>query len=312
LTAVLLTLITLLQAGPLPVGPQADFVEYTDSTRSGLNTVLALRSLPPDSLVPVRLALVGATVGGAVAGLYYYQRHAWWAAEHRGSFHFHDDGGTSLHLDKLGHLHATYFQSKVLARSLRWSGLSVESAALWGAVASWTVQLNVEVNDGFSELWGFDLKDLLANTLGAGYFYLGERTNALDALELKFSYWPSERIRGRAGRPEFGPLPGPVDDYAGHTYWLSVRPGGILPGRAGELWPDWLMLAGGVSGDRMYTPDARRAYYVSLDLDIRRLLAANTWAGAHAGELLGFIKPPAPAIRLSPRPTLYLIYYGQR
>jgi hypothetical protein len=46
--------------------------------------------------------------------------------------------------------------------------------------------LNVEINDGFNQLWGFDVYDVVANTLGAGWFYARERvrTGKLDFQDL--------------------------------------------------------------------------------------------------------------------------------
>jgi hypothetical protein len=272
----------------------------------------SLEGLPPDSIVPGRLGLVGGSVGSILAGLYVYQRHAWWAAEHRGGFHFHDDGGYSLHLDKVGHFHATYFQSQVLARALRWSGLSPEASALWGSVGAWIVQLHVEINDGFSELWGFDVKDVAANTFGSGYFYLRERTDFLDPVVLKFSYWPSPHLQDRGEYSFEGRPPSPIDDYSGHTYWVSLRVADLLPEAAAQVWPDWLTIAGGVSGDQLYTVDARRSYFLSLDLDLERIIPTHTWLGAQLVETLNFIRLPMPAIRLTPRPTVYLLYYGQK
>jgi hypothetical protein len=299
---------TLPEAGP-PAG-QAVARDTTSGERL-VRPAGGLRGAPPDSIVTGRLLGVTGTLVGINAGLYIYQRHAWWAAEHRGPFHFHDDGGYSEHLDKVGHFHATYLQSQIIARSLRWSGLSHESAALWGALAAYALQLNVEINDGFNELWGFDPYDLLANTLGAGFFYARERVPALQPFVLKFTYWPSEHLTAeQEGAFEDRP-PSPIDDYLGHTYWVSMRVHDLLPQSARSYWPRWLAVAAGVSGDQLYTPEARRSYYLALDLDMERIIPTETWLGRTAVEILSFLKVPAPAVRLTPRPTFYLLYYGQ-
>lgn len=287
-------------------------VESSDTTDGDLRARQGLRGLPPDSIVPLRLGLVSGTLGGVVAGLFIYQRHAWWAEEHRGRFHFHDDGGYSEHLDKVGHFHATYFQSKVISRSMQWSGLSPEASALWGTVAAWLLQLNVEINDGFSELWGFDVYDVVANTVGSGWFYARERVPELQPFVLKFSYWPSEHLMTNLD-PNFADRPPtPIDDYMGHTYWVSVRVHDLLPDAAKGYWPDWLTLAAGVSGDQLYTEEAQRSYYLALDVDLERIIPVRTWLAAVGLEALNFIKLPTPTIRLHPRPTPYLLYYGQQ
>jgi len=275
---------------------------------------LGVRGAPPDSLIPLRLAAITGTLTAASVGLYLYQKNAWWSEEHRGSFRFHDDRGYSLHLDKVGHVYGTYLQAQVISRALRWSGLSPNASALGGSLGAFALQLNVEINDGFNELWGFDPKDVMANAVGAGFFYVRDRWPALQPIVLKMSYWPSELVTSPSPR-EGGAADQPtyiIDDYMGHTYWVSLRVADLLPEPAREFWPSWLAVAAGVSGDRMYTPEARIATYLSLDVDLERVLPAQTWLGAQGREALSFLRLPAPAIRLSPRPMLYLVYYGQQ
>jgi hypothetical protein len=270
-----------------------------------------LRGLPPDAVETTRLGLV---VGGLAAGnmaAYLYQRHLWWGRDHLGGFRFHDDGGYSEHIDKVSHAYATYVQGMVIARSLRWSGVSPEASALWGGVAAWLVQLNVEIRDGFSEAWGFDLYDLLANTVGAGWFYARARVPALEPFVWKLAYWPSEHLWTH-NDAAYGDRPAsPITDYMGQTFWLSVRPGDLLPEPVRPDWPQWLAVAAGVSGDRLYTEEAQRSYYLALDVDLEHLIPARTWLAASGIELLNRLKLPAPAVRLHPRPTLFLLYFGQ-
>jgi hypothetical protein len=260
-------------------------------------------------VVPTRLTTVAGTLTASALGLHLYQRQVWWAEEDRGRFRFHNDGGYALHLDKVGHAHGTYIQSLVIARALEWSGVSPGQAALAGSLGAFALQLNLEVHDGFNEQWGFDVMDVAANAVGAGFFYARERVPALQAIGPKFSYWPSDQFRAPRTGPATGQYPSPIDDYQGHTYWLSFRVADVLP--EGAPWPPWLAVAGGVSGDRLYGPEAQRSVYLSLDLDLERVLPAETWLGAQLREAFAFLRVPAPAIRLTPRPTVYLLYYGQ-
>lgn len=269
----------------------------------------ALRGLPPEHVAPVRLGAVGGALAAGSVGLYVYQKHAWWADDHRTTFHLHT-GDSSMHLDKVGHFVGTAAQAHVVARATEWAGLSPNEAALAGATAAWLLQLHVEINDGFNGLWGFDPYDVAANTLGAGFFYAQERVPALDPLALKFSYWPTPGVTDHP--PDFeGRPPSPIDDYDGHTYWLSLRVHDVLPAAAKPYWPEWLGLAAGVSGYRLDTDEAAREYFLSLDVDLTRVLPANTWLGAQLREMANYLHLPAPALRLSPRLTPYLLYYSQ-
>lgn len=269
-----------------------------------------LRGMPPDRIVRPRLAAVtGGLVATSVA-LHLWQRNAWWAEEHRTSFHFHDDGGYALHLDKVAHFHATALEAAVIARALRWSGLSDNASALWGAVGALALQTHVEIEDGHNALWGFDRLDAAANVLGAGFFYARERVPALDPFVLKWSYWPARVARGRddgiADRPNSF-----IDDYEGQVFWVAVRVADLLPEGARPYWPEWLGLAVGLSGQHLQTPEARRELFLSLDVDIPRLFPAETWLGQQLREFGNFFHLPAPALRLTPRLTPYALYYGQ-
>ena len=270
---------------------------------------VALEGLPPDDVVPARLAVMAGTLAAGSAALYIYQKNAWWAEEHRTSFHLHY-GDSSKSMDKAGHFLGTAVQSHVIARAARWSGLSPNESALAGATAAWLLQLHVEVEDGLNALWGFDPYDVVANTLGAGVFYAQERVPALAPFALKFSYWPTQGVTNQP--PEFeGRPPSPIDDYDGHTYWLGLRVHDLLPVSAARYWPPWLCLAGGVSGHALDTDEATREYFLSLDVDLTRVLPARTWLGTQLREMTNYLHLPAPALRLRPRLTPYLLYYSQ-
>lgn len=277
---------------------------------SGAEGVRPLRGMPPEEIVKPRLAVVVGGLAATSLALHLWQRNAWWAAEHRTSFHFHDDGGYALHLDKAGHFHATALEATVIARALRWSGLSHDAAALWGTLGALALQTHVEIEDGHNALWGFDRLDMLANVLGAGFFYARERLPALEPVVLKWSYWPARLLEGRDDGFEDRPNSF-IDDYGGHVYWVALRVGDVLPEGARPYWPGWLNLAVGVSGRHLQTPEAHRELFLSLDVDLVRLFPAETWLGQQLRELGNFFHLPAPALRLSPRLTPYALFYGQ-
>jgi hypothetical protein len=270
----------------------------------------ALRGAPPDRVVGARLAAVGGALAAGSLTFHLWQKNAWWADEHRTRFHFHDDGGYALHLDKVGHFHGTYFEALVIGRSFRWTGLTENRAALAGALGALALQTHVEVEDGFNALWGFDVYDMAANVLGAGFFYARERVPALRPLVPKWSYWPARVAAGRDGTLPDQPNSF-IDDYAGQHMWLTVRVHDLLPDEARPYWPAWLNVAGGVSGRHLQTDRARREYFLALDVDLPRLFPQETWLGERLVEFGNALHLPAPAIRISPRVTLFGLHYGQ-
>lgn len=270
----------------------------------------ALRGAPPERIVWARFAAVGGTLGAGSLAFHLWQKNAWWADEHRTRFHFHDDGGYALHLDKVGHFHATYFEALVIGRSFRWSGLTEPQAALAGALGALALQTHVEIEDGFNALWGFDVYDMAANVLGAGFFYARERVPALQPFVPKWSYWPARVTSGRDGAIPEQPNTF-IDDYAGQHMWIAVRVHDLLPDEARPFWPDWLNVAGGVSGRHLQTDRARREYFLALDVDLARLFPQDTWLGQQLVEVGNALHLPAPAVRVSPGVTFFGLHYGQ-
>lgn len=289
-------------------------VPDTTSSAAALRAVpepsVPLRGLPPDRIVVPRFAAVTGVLAAGSVSLHLWQKNAWWADDYRTSFHFHDDGGYALHLDKVGHFHATYLEAFVIGRSFRWSGLTDNQAALAGAVGALALQTHVEIEDGFNALWGFDVYDMAANVLGAGFFYARERIPALQPFVLKWSYWPARVATGRDGTVAEQPNSF-IDDYAGQHMWVGVRVHDLLPDGAKPYWPAWLGLAGGVSGRYLQTDRARREYFVSLDVDLTRIFPQDTWIGQQLMEFGNALHLPAPAIRVSPEVTVFGLHYGQ-
>jgi hypothetical protein len=267
-----------------------------------------IRHGPPDKIRAGRLAAVTGTLGAIQLGLFVHQKHAWWAEDHRGSFRFHDDGGYSLHLDKVAHFHATALQAQVISTSMRWSGLTNNQSIFWGTMASLALQTHVEIQDGYNELWGFDPYDMLANVLGAGFFFAREHVPALQPFVLKWAYWPSPHLTRHHDEAFSDRPPSFIDDYLGQTFWVSARVHDLLPDGAKPYWPPWLCVAAGVGGADLYTEHARREYFISLDVDLPRLIPASTWLGRQALEVLNFLHLPAPAVRISPTFRLFPIY----
>jgi len=270
-----------------------------------------------------RFAGVTTTLAAGYTGIYLFEKNQWWDGPGAG-FTFDSHLNYARNFDKISHLYAGEVQALINARLLEWSGVPRPRAALWGAVTSLAAQTHVEIHDGYSARWGFDWYDQAANTVGAAWFYLHDRIPAMRRFDLRWSYYPSNAwLDNLDERQQEGTMF--ADDYSGHSYWVSMQVYDLLPGAAGRIWPDFLQVSVGASlhdwtddtwsrkgPDRGPDPDAYVAYYVSLDLDWRKIIPRNTWLGRSTGDLLNRFHLPFPAIRVYPTPGLHLVFVGQK
>ena len=86
-------------------------------------------------------------------------------------------------MDKLGHVFTTFLVSNVSNKMWKWAGLSHKKSVIYGAIGGIAYQSIIEIQDGFSEEWGFSLADMGANLIGAAFFVAQELT------------WEEKRIR---------------------------------------------------------------------------------------------------------------------
>ncbi len=246
------------------------------------------------------VAIVG---GGGAAGAYVALDQAWYAQYDRTAFHFFDDSGEWYLMDKTGHAFNSYMLGEwghgVLShcgaseRTSRWVGGSIGLALLTG----------IEVLDGTSSGWGFSNWDMAANVTGAGLFIGQDWAWGEQRLRLKLSSHPTDYADQR---PDVlgSSLPERVlKDYNGLTLWLS---GNIRSLAKVERVPAWLNLAVGYGAEGFI--NARpgdneaitgmhpyRQYYVSMDVDLRRI-PCRSKVGRTLLFLLNSIKVPAPAL----------------
>lgn len=224
---------------------------------------------------------------------------------------WYDDWFTYVQQDKLGHVYTSWALTRVGIAYGRWSGLSRWDAALLGMGASTLFQAQIEFFDGFAEAYGASRTDLLANAAGsalagAQFLYPDET----DWFALKYSYHPS---------PYYAPsrhLGNAIQDYQGITFWVSLRPGRLLPERAAARWPDWLALSVGHSGTGLEravsgfegSPEHRRQLFVGPDLVVGELidLPKALWP---LEEALSFIRLPLPTLQVHPTTRWHWVYF---
>lgn len=262
----------------------------------------------PDTLHKHRF--IGVTVtGGALyaaslAGLY----NLWYKDYPQSSFHWFNDSGEWLYMDKAGHTTASYWLARIGYNATRWSGVK-ENTAIWtGGMLGMVYLTTVEVFDGFSAGWGASPGDLMANTLGSALFIGQQAVWHKQPLSLKFSYWPTDYPQYRPDLLGENGLQSMLKDYNGQTYWLSGNIHSFL--QPESKFPRWLNVALGYGADGMLgansnppeyngepLPDFDRVsqYYLTLDVDLTKIRTRSQTVKLILNTI-GFIKIPFPAV----------------
>jgi hypothetical protein len=277
------------------IGPATLSVPPAPSFRSGIRWT--------------RFALASGILTAYYTTQYVIERRKWWSQQ-TVDFHFDSSPSYARGMDKIAHFYGAEIQAMTNARLLEWTGMRSSKAALWGAVLSFAGQTNVEIHDGFSREWGFDVYDQLANGLGVAWFYAHDRISPLRRFDVRLSYW----------HPNAPPIDKSKDitpftnDYSGHVYWLSMRVWDLLPKSLQAYWPRFLQFSVGVSlNDWEHHPDddAYLSTHVSVDIDWREIIPRNSLLGRTAGDVLNRYHLPVPALQVTPRLGISLFFVGQ-
>ncbi len=285
--------------------PQIESWNADDSTRA--NSTSPKSPVRQDNIRYGRLAMIGGGLLGVGVAHQLYVEKAWWK-DYGGPFHFREDLRYAKNVDKVGHFYAGMLTSVLGAKAFEWSGFRTEKALWLGAVAGSLFELYVEVQDGFSTLWGFDRVDAAANVGGAFFPVARRYAPFLKNFDLKFSYLPSN-----AEPPRGGPFQNQkhliVDDYEGQRFWLSLKLENLLPKSLKALWPDFLCVALGLGVRDLQRDGGHLELYLALDYDLTRLPGESGFLRS-LKEGLNFIHLPSPAIRVSPNVVLYGLYFS--
>lgn len=255
----------------------------------------------------LRLAIVGATLGGAMVAVHFYQQNGWWKDNQR-SFHVREDLKYGLSVDKIGHFYGASVLTFAFGKALTWADMREPEALLIGAGGSILFQTYVEIRDGYSA-WGFDRVDFAANVAGALYPVAQYHIPILQSFQLKASYHPSDLLNNPGGIGFRGQQHIILDDYEGQTFWLSLRVNRLLPDIAKPFWPDWLGISMGYGARRVADPEAHSIILIGLDYDMTEIIPQTSSFLRTLSEALNFIRLPAPAVQISPNAIWYGLYF---
>jgi len=226
----------------------------------------------------------------------------WYAGYPRSSFHFINDNGEWLQMDKMGHMTASYYTGVAGIKAYQWAGFSRKNAIWYGGMTGSFFLTIIEVLDGTSKEWGASSGDLIANTTGS-LLAIGQALRWDEQrIQLKYSYSPSQWADENPEQLGGNYLERALKDYNGQTYWLSFNMKSLLNIEQ-EEFPNWLNLAVGYSGNNMTNPyheegddERKRQYLLSLDVDLTRIKTkSKTWNSIL--HTFGFLKFPAPAVQ---------------
>ncbi len=259
---------------------------------------------------PLRLGIVSGVAASTLGGTYLYLQNTWWDGDSRD---FHLDEGSdlkyALNLDKLGHFYGGMISTDLFHRGLKWSGLPERKSWWYGAGFGVFIQSAIEIKDGFAPYWGFSVWDVGAGTVGSLYPVAKQHSELLATTDVKLSYFPHNQVYFEEVKPDADQHQW-NDDYINQTYWLSFDIDEYLNGSAERVWPDFLQVAGGISGH--HTLDGRgggkKELYIALDYDLVEFFPEHMEGWRKVAHFLNYIKFPAPALRVSPSTKGHLMF----
>lgn len=286
------------------VPPRADsagFVPFALFTYGGAPRATLYGALPlaRTNIDPLRAGIVGGALTGLLIGLHLNMTDAWW--REGAAFHWKNDWDDVLQMDKAGHATAGYMMSYGLGEALMATGVSYDVATVAGGLLGFAYQTYVELEDGYAENWGFSPSDMGANAFGAGLYLAQGWVPALQNFTPKYLYVPPSWIDAPRLSTTW------IDNYNSSTFWLSANVHNLLPASLRDGWPVWLDLAVGY-GVTIDDRERTRHLLLALDYDLVRILPSGGHVWNWLRQSLNFVKLPAPALELTPRPRFHLLF----
>lgn len=266
--------------------------------------------LSATTINPFKVGLVAAASSGALVGVYIYMQNVWWSDQ---SNTFKIDKGADLlyakNMDKMGHFIGGTVTAELFGQAFQWAGMQKSNSYLYGGLAGVAIQGMIEIKDGYAPSYGYSIGDLAAGSIGSFLPLFQHHIPSANAFKIKLSYFRHDNYYYQVY-----PYAEIIDDYANQTYWLSASVNDLLPdnSRAERMWPDFLTLVGGWGVDETLNGyntgynlasnkgHGKYEYYLSIDIDWRKIIKQNTVFKRSVTYALNYIKLPLPTVRLGP------------
>lgn len=236
----------------------------------------------------------------------------WYKDYPRSSFHWYNDNSNWLQMDKIGHATTAYSVGLQGRDLMLWAGVPEKKALWFGGLYGSFFLTTIEILDGFSEEWGASWGDLIANTSGTMLFIGQELLFKEQRVQMKYSFAPTDYAKQNPDLLGENFIQQSLKDYNGQVYWLSFNINSFKK----TTLPDWLNFAIGYGADGMLNGNsdeinAKREYYISLDVNLRKIKTNSRFLDKTL-KILSFIKVPLPAFKFSnEKIDFYPIHYGQ-
>ncbi len=253
------------------------------------------------------VVITGSTIClGFATGLYF----VWYKDYPQSSFHFINDNGEWLQIDKIGHATTAYQMGMYGYDAFTWAGLNNTKSTIYAGIFGFAGLSIIEIMDGFSTGWGASSGDLVANFLGSSLFVSQQLLWKEQRLSLKYSFHSTDYSYYRPDLLGKNYIQSTIKDYNGATYWLSANIQSFLPDDSN--FPKWINVAVGYGGDGMTgansnpleyngvplpQTDRVRQFYLSPDIDLRRI-STNNKALRTTLKIISFIKIPLPTLEI--------------
>jgi len=279
---------------------------------STLSSLAQQDFLPPSNVYRqdrLRTVIITEAASGLAisAGLYFL----WYRKHPNSHFHFFNDNGEWLQMDKIGHATTAYNIGSIQYDLMRWCGVDNNTSIMVGGLTAVGYMTVIEIFDGFSSKWGFSNGDMIANIFGAALFAAQQKGWNQQRILMKWSFHGSPYAQYYPAELGDNWISRMLKDYNGQTYWLSLNIASFLPGKSG--FPYWLNISAGYGAEGMIgartnpqiingkqIPDfpRYRKFFLAPDADLFRIPTSSQPFNAFT-YLTRFSKIPAPTLEWS-------------
>jgi Predicted periplasmic lipoprotein (DUF2279) len=155
--------------------------------------------------------------------------YAFWYKDYpQSNFHFFNDYGEYLQVDKVSHMFGAYIGGKMSMQMWKWAGASKKKYIWLGGMSGLAYETLIEVMDGFSDHWGFSCGDYGANVLGTSLLVGQELAWNEQRLQIKYSthyqHYNDPNLERFAQQVDgISKIDRIFKDYTPQTYWLSAN-----------------------------------------------------------------------------------------